>query len=481
MIKKENVQKIIKPFLCGLCLILTGCGGVRLAQTSTFESTYENGEEEAVNIYTSSSSVIIENVSTDNQIVNVYMLDKNKSKTLGYDGRTMVQDKYGSAMTMAQLKAGDLAEITYNSELDRLGTVALSGDAWSYEGVARYNLNAGNGSVTIGDETYSLGRETMVFSSERPIDVEEIIRQDVISFKGKGHNVLSITVDKGHGYLDLVNDEAVLGGWIEIGQAVISQIAPDMFFTVPEGTYTVRLTGEGVEETREVTIERNKETVLDLSDIVVQQPENGTIVFDITPKTATVYVDNEKVETAYPVRVPLGIHRVTAEASGYDSLSEYIQVEGKPVTVSMNLNQSTVSGNSITATEEKEKETEEKKSGNITIEAPKGVSVYQDNLYKGIAPVTYSKTPGEHTITLRKEGYVTRSYNIAVADDDQDVSYSFPELDPENGGISDQYTVSGNSLVKNQTATVSGNTVSGNSANYNSVYNSNGTAGNRQW
>ena len=171
------------------------------------------------------------------------------------------------------------------------------------------------------------------------------------------------------------------------------------------------------------------------------------------------------------MRVPLGIHKVTAEASGYDSLSEYVKVEGKAVTVSMNLSQATVSGNSIF---DDAKEEEIKGNGNITIEAPRGASVYQDNLYKGIAPVTYAKTPGDHTITLRKEGYITRSYNITVADDNQDVTYSFPELDPENGGISDQYTVSGNSLIKNNVSTVSGNTVSGNNTNQNNVYNSNG-------
>ena len=66
----------------------------------------------------------------------------------------------------------------------------------------------------------------------------------------------------------------------------------------------------------------------------------------------------------------------------------------------------------------------------------------------GIAPVTYDKTPGDHTITLRKSGYITRSYSINIADDDKDVTYSFPDLDPESSNN-----------------TVSGNTVSGNTAN----------------
>ena len=67
----------------------------------------------------------------------------------------------------------------------------------------------------------------------------------------------------------------------------------------------------------------------------------------------------------------------------------------------------TVSGNAI----------EDEAYHTITIQAPVGVEVYQDNLYMGIAPVTYQKTAGSHTITLRKTGYVTKSYQIEVADE----------------------------------------------------------------
>ena len=190
------------------------------------------------------------------------------------------------------------------------------------------------------------------------------------------------------------------------------------------------------------------------------------VIFEITPDNASVSVDNESVKTTYPVRLSLGLHMVTAEASGYDSLSQYIQVDGNDtLTVKMNLTEkTTVSGNSISSDEES-------KEAQITIEAPVGADVYQDNLYMGIAPVTYDKTPGEHTITLRKAGYITRSHNIVVADDGRDATYSFPELDPE--GSYGQNTVSGNSLDNNNQSnkndTVSGNSVSGNSVSDNSL------------
>lgn len=476
MKKKENIQKITKLALCGLCLVLTGCGAASLAQESTFESAYENGEEEEpVNIYTSSASVIVASIHEDEQYLSLFGLEGKTSMDLSYDGATIIQDKYGSPMSIAQLREGDIAEITYNEELGRLGAISLSGDAWTYEGVAKYSFNQGNGSITIGDESFGMESNVLTFSSGRPIDVGQIIHQDVLTFNGKGNKVMSITVDQGHGYLELLNEEALLGGWIEVGQTLISQIAPDMLLVIPEGNYTVRLSSEGIDETRDVTIERDKVTSLDLGDIEIPAPENGVVIFEITPDNAKVFVDNESVKTTYPLRLSLGLHLVTAQASGYDSLSEYIQVNGNDtLTVKMDLaEQTTVSENSIPSEQESQE-------ARITIEAPEGTDVYQDNLYMGIAPVTYTKTPGEHTITLRKAGYITRSHNIIVADDGRDATYSFPDLDPENAY--NQNTVSGNSLYGNNNAgkaeldnTVSGNSVSGNSISDNSLTdNSNG-------
>ena len=459
---KTKVQRIIKSAICGMCLILTGCSAASMAQESTFESAFENGtEEEKVDIYLSTASVIIRTVNEEDQTISMYLINRNENRTLGYNGATIIQDKYENAMTVSQLKPGDIAEITYNSELERAGSITLSKDAWSYEGVTKYNLNAGNGNAIIGDETFSLDNKALVFADGHVIDAAQVIHQDVLTIRGKGHTIMSVTVDKGHGYLDIENDEAVLGGFIEVGQTVISEIAPDMLIAVPEGNYTVRITGAGIDESREVTIERNKETVLDLGDIKVPEALNAAVMFDITPSTASVYVDEVKIDTSRLARLPLGLHMVTATASGYDSLSQYFRIEAGTNTVRMRLEEeSDVSGNDIFANKKTE--------ASITIEAPVGAEVYQDNLYMGIAPVTYNKTAGEHTITLRKPGYVTRSYAITIVDDDNDVTYAFPDLDPENSTVSGN-SVNGQNGNGNGNNTVSGNSVSGNTVSGNSA------------
>lgn len=457
-IKMKRIQKIkkyYKPFILGLCALLTGCGTIGIAREATFESSFENEEPQpAPDIYTSVATGVIRAVNQEEEQLSLYLVDRKEERSFQYDGATVVQDEYGAGLSMVQLQPGEIANITYNSELEKLGSVTLSPEVWKQESTAKYNLNLGGGNAQVGSNTYHIAEDIQVFSQEKQIGTDQILKDDVLSFRGVGHEIFSIIVEKGHGYLDLIHDEAVIGGWIEVGQTLIQQITAEMFLTVPEGSYTVRITTNGIEETRDITIERNKETQLDLGNIEVKAPENGQVTFRITPADAAVYVDHSQVDTSYDIRFPLGLHHIKVSAEGYDTVSEYFNVEGELTTVNIRLEESeesTVSGNGTST-----------QGHTITIAGPAGAEVYQDNLYMGIAPVTYTKTTGSHTITLRKAGYLTKSYQIEVEDDGRDVTYAFPDLEKDEGGSS---TVSGNKAEDPDT-TVSGNkaTVSGNQA-----------------
>ena len=92
--------------------------------------------------------------------------------------------------------------------------------------------------------------------------------------------------------------------------------------------------------------------------------------------------------------------------------------------------------------------------------------------------MTYNKTAGDHTITLRKTGYITRSYGITVVDDKNDVTYAFPDLERENNTVSGNsvngQNENGNGNTSGSNNTVSGNSVSGNSVSGNSASGTNG-------
>lgn len=444
MRKKLSRKNFIKFVVAGLCTLLTGCGAIGLAQEAAFESAYENVPEEEVDIYLSESTGVLEAVDAEAGMITVYRIGEKDEISLSYDGTTTVRDKYGSSLTMSQLIPGEVVDLRYNSEMKKAGSVMISSDAWSYDNVEKHEINEGRGTLQAGSETYRISAETKIFSGEEQISADQILKQDVLSLKGKGHDVTSIRVDKGHGYLKLQNEDPMVGGYIEVGQAVIQQISQNMLITVPEGSYSVILTTDEITETRQITIERNKETVLDLGDIEVPEPVSGRVIFSVYPEDAGVWVDGMGINTAYPILIPFGLHQVIAGAEGYDTISEYFNVEGETTIVKLSLDESdtdTVSGNTI----------EDDTYHTVTVQAPEGAEVYQDNLYMGIAPVTYQKMAGSHTITLRKTGYVTKSYQIEIIDDDRDLVYSFPEL-----------TIETESKVENNN-TVSGNTVSGNS------------------
>lgn len=465
MKNRKKLPNYIKPLIVSMCLFLTGCGTIGLAREASFESAYENvPEEEPVNIYTSSARGVVEAVDAQASTVTFYLVSRGEQRTFTYDAATMVQDRHGSALTMEQLVLGEIVDIAYNDELEKMGSVTFSDESFSYDSVSNYVIDEDKGTVKIGSDVYEMGKNIKVFSGSDVMDINQVLKDDIISFRGIGREIVSIIVDKGHGYLKLKNEDALVGGWVEVGQTVIQKIAKDMLITVPEGSYVVRLTAGDIEEYRDIVIERNKETVLSFEDIEVEKPTTGVVSFEIYPEDAQVFIDDAEIDTAYKVIIPLGLHKVTAKAEGYDSFSEYIDVTEEITNVRMTLQEATIA----TVSGNKSKESK----AALTIQSPAGVEVYQDNLYMGIAPVTYAKTAGEHVITLRKAGYVTTSYQITVADDDKDAVYSFPDLKAtekaatvsDNSSVSDNKGAGSSGTVGGDKGTVSGNdsTVSGN-------------------
>ena len=127
--------------------------------------------------------------------------------------------------------------------------------------------------------------------------------------------------------------------------------------------------------------------------------------------------------------------------TGYTTYTGTLDVEEKASTVRIDLVEEKAdttkttakpsSTSSKTSTDDTDSTTRTKKMDSdhtITVSAPEGAEVYLDNVYKGLAPCTFTKVIGSQTITLRKDGYTTKSYSVDVLDDDQDVKFSFSDL-----------------------------------------------------
>lgn len=379
-------------------------------------------------------------------------LELGRRYTLSMDGTTRMYDKYGQIMSIEQFARGDIVDITFLKSKKHLTVMQLSASAWTYSDVSRYELNMIRRELSIGAEVYKLTDNTQFLSDGRSIELMDLNPSDVLSFQGIDSQVLTVRVDKGHGYLRLVNDEHFVGGWIEIGQTQIQRITEDMLLTVPEGSYQVNISNKGGGGIKTVVINRNEETCLDIGDLEIPEPQTGMILFSLSPSNAELYIDGEKADASGPVTLEYGIHQLIARAEGYHSITQYMRVAQESGGFNIVLD----------AVDENSKESSSSHSSSTTqtatsyykvyVDAPEQVEVYLDGNYIGISPCNFRKTSGFHTITLRKTGFVTRSYMVQIDEEQRDMTLSFADLVATEAAIANPSSSANSSSANSSSA-----------------------------
>lgn len=467
------------------CVCMTACSSEvsNIGQAREKEQTGEIGTELTGNrpgAYDSADTAVVSSVNESDETITLHNIKAGRNYTLGYDDTSKVINKHGGALVMEQIELGTIVDVKFKKDSKKLASLSVSKDAWQYSDVSQFDLGRGNSTASIGSAIYHLSPDTPVFSGGETGEFMDIVRGDVISVSGMGNDIYGINVEKGHGYLKLQNDEALIGGWIEVGNEVITTISDNMMLVVPEGTYKVRLYNGDAKADRDITITRNHETDIDCSGIVSPEPKTGYVEFDIDPEDAHLLIDGNDAEVSVPVELKYGIHQITASADGYETVSKYISVGTDMAKLSLKLDKedsestssdensqeseenaeissavaassaapdvvsnesaaiqnstsaTTVSGNSSTTTG-----ASTTTSNSVYVDAPKNCSVYLDGTYIGTSPACFTKTTGSHTITFTKSGYVSRTYTVYLYNDGSDITYSFADL------VSDG-TVSGN-------------------------------------
>lgn len=454
--KKNKIQSIL--FLIMVLLLLTTCGfallGIKGMQAeeaaknvyNTIQPTQERVDTGFVltnpDSYDSADTTVIVDINKDENTVTFLNLEVSKRYTLSMDGTTKLFDKYGNSISLKQINEGDIVDITFLKSKKHLTSMQLSATAWSYHDVERYEINNVRKELYIGSEVYKLTDNTQYLSEGRIIEEMDLNPTDILSFQGIDSSVISVTVEKGHGYLRLANDENFVGGWIEIGQKQIQRITEDMLLTVAEGSYQVNISHNGGGGTKNVVINRNEETTLDIGDLEIPEPQHGTVLFSLTPSDAELYIDGSEVDPSQPITLEYGIHQIIAKAEGYNSLTQYLRVAQESAGVDVVLDAIDTDDDESSESESVSSSATESTAEDTTtsyykvyIDAPEGAEVYLNGNYVGISPCSFQKTEGTHVITLRKTGYETRSYTIQIDSSQKDISYSFADLETSSTAI----------------------------------------------
>lgn len=441
MNRRKMQSKISYIMLTVVALAFTGCAFNTSVDNDLISSETGFIVTKAGMYDSTDEAALILGVDSDKKTITFYNRDLNKRYTLNYDGTSKLYDKYGSALSMEQIEPGKIADITFLKGKKQLNSLTMSPNAWVYEQAKDFQLSEENHELILPTGTYKFDDSLAVYSGGKEAQLMDINPVDIITVCGVDRVAYSINIDQGHGYLRLKNEDYFVGGWIEVGSKIIRTIGEDMLLAVPIGTYDVLLSTKGAEGTKNVTINCNEETELDIGDLKTEELVTyGKVVMVTTPSDAEVYIDGQLVDTTGPVEMEYGIHQMIARASGYQTLTQYIKVgqesatlditlekekEKKDTTVAMPSPIPTAAVSPYVVSPANNTNVEGHK---VTVSSPTDVEVYLDGSYIGIAPISFAKNSGKHEITLRKEGFVTRSYTVTIDASSQDENFGFSDL-----------------------------------------------------
>ncbi|MBR6257108.1 MAG: PEGA domain-containing protein [Lachnospiraceae bacterium] len=430
--------------------------------------------------YDSLDTAIYVDSDKQEKTIRFYNIEVGKYYTLNYDGATLYNDKYAQPIALDQLKSGAVVDISFMRSRKRLNSLQINGEAFAFTDVENLPVPADSRQLFLMGENYTMDQNVVILTDNGPGEAMDLNAVDKLMVCGMGHTVYSISVQNSHGYLRLENEDHFVGGFIEVGENRVYQISRDMLLAVPVGTYDITVSNKGSTGTRQISVARGQEVSVDVSPWV-STPKYGKVLFSCKPDDAEILIDGTAIEVGKDVSLSYGIHQMVARAEGYNTVTRYIRVAQDAARLGVTLEKNgtasqnnTVTENSVTPTTTptptpgSDNSTSDNNvsrnsaSGNfadeetgsgygdarvsgddggsnnvvtageyrVYIDAPEGVEVYKDGVYIGLTPLNFKKVAGSCIVTLRKEGFQTRSYTITMDSENKDVNYSFSELLP---------------------------------------------------
>jgi len=483
--QKKNRYLLIKLatllLTMGMVLGINGCAGASLPFSKSTKNEDTKASLEETSTFHDYRTIfgVVTALDTNAKTMSVLNINNREAAEFTYTGGTMVRNKYGDSISMAQVRIGELIDLEYEKVNGKIKELKISSEAWELTNITAFSIDRTNKTIQIGSYLYQYDSSIAIVSDGQLVAPIEISDKDELTIKGYGTTVHSIIITKGHGYVSLENEEYFLDGILTIGKTV-KQISENMLVVVPEGEYVLEVTKGSIKGRKQIRVVKNEELSVDIKSFVAEARQMGTVNFKIQPENAKLYINGKETSYKEVATLEYGTYTIRAEAEGYVTFTEKYQIEGSyqekiitleaketessmsseetssaeqentepgttvvtlPATEATSGTQTTQNSNTEQTTTEKSETVSSTTSGapssissgdvsgyQIHITEPSKTEVYFDGSYIGMAPVTLQKVSGEHTIILKKDGCVTKTYTVNISSDQIDSYYSFPAL-----------------------------------------------------
>lgn len=489
MIDKGRKYQIV----IGLVIVLFIAGlvycGILLSKSNKSGSGSLNGINTATEDTTRTFVGVVKDLDQDGKTISILGIENPVVTNFRYNGGTDVRDQYDKVVSMKKISLGEIVEYSYDYNTNKLLSLSIYEDAWTYENIKKMKMDQNKRIIQLGSSRYAYTESLLYVGDNELIHVSDISPKDQLMVKGVGETIYSMIVTKGHGTIRFTGFDDFIGGTVYIGASTYMRVQDTMNVVMREGTYKVTMQNGKLVGTKEVTVERGREVTLDMSEFQAEEPQVGEVTFHISPYGADLYVNGTATDYSNPVLLNYGDHTIQVSLGGYKSFSGVLTVGQEDQDIEIILVPDTSEEESGTGSENVQQDTTDStddlddivldwdsdttaeaesstsagispspsasastgsttttspspspsasasaaidRGHKITVSSPSDVEVYLDDAYKGIAPVSFTKVLGSHTITLKKDGYVTKKYTIHVENDNENVFYTFAALAEE--------------------------------------------------
>lgn len=318
-------------------LLLAGCAGKDNGSVPD-ENQEEETQPEEVSEEADAQLYILLYSNTETGRVFLQGTEDGRQEEFEYNGGTYIYGRYNDSLTMSDLKVGELVKLTYTNK-KVLTKVEVATDAFFYEGVTDFTIDEERSIVSARGSNYYYDEDLKIFSEDGIISLNDLSSQDEICIRGMEKEILTIVVTRGHGTLVFKNTALFEGGMASIGNVAALPITQDLTLEVPEGTHTLSVANEGYGGSKEITITRFEELVVDLDTMKGDGPQYGRVKIDVSPTDAKVTIDGGAADCSQVLELKYGTYRLKAEAEGYQTWSGRMVVSAKEAAFSITLDE----------------------------------------------------------------------------------------------------------------------------------------------
>lgn len=388
--KQSEKHWLLALVIFTVFVALSGCG--RKDDGPVSMKGYASGVEAATEEVTQaeeSSLYTVSGVDTTLSTMTFLNIDTGRYEQYSYTDGTIFKDRHGSLISAASMVPGKVVTLTLRDKDLILEEVEQSADAWEMDDIGKFSYNEEDKIFTIGDTKYSYDEELQVFSGDTAIELSAVTGQDTLRIQGIDRKVLSVSVTTGHGVIQLVNTQALEGGWLSLNHKNYYKITENMQLEVPEGTYELTVAGNGYGGSTEVAVTRNEQISVDVDSIKGEDPKYCTLTFAVDVAGALMYIDGSQVDYTQPLQLQYGIHSIQITADGYDTWSKRLYVNSPEAQIEIAL-----SGDDTGSTETESTETAGNEE-NTTVEHKHSDSTSDSNSTTGATGSTGSSSDSD--------------------------------------------------------------------------------------